>query len=72
MKTEETEKKGEKVDVSISNHETGFLSFLRFIAFTTFVTVKNFVKHFVETLSINSLPHQKKIQQLVTFMGINR
>ena len=61
MKTEEIEKKGEKLDISISNHEIGFLSFLRFIASTTFVTFKNFVKHFVETLSINSLPQHKKI-----------
>ena len=36
MKTEEIEKKKEeKFDISISNHETGFLNFHRFIAFTT-------------------------------------
>ena len=28
-------KKEEKFDISISNHETGFLNFHRFIAFTT-------------------------------------
>ena len=36
MKTEEIEKKKEeKFDISVSNHETGFLNFHRFIAFTT-------------------------------------
>ena len=37
------EKKEEKLDISISNHETGFLNFLMFIAFTILVTFKNFV-----------------------------
>ena len=37
------EKKEEKLDTSISNHETGFLSFLRFRAFTILVTSKSFV-----------------------------
>ena len=32
------EKNEEKLDISISNHETGFLNFLRFIAFTILVT----------------------------------
>ena len=32
------EKKEEKLDISISNYETGFLNFLRFIAFTILVT----------------------------------
>ena len=64
MKTEEIEKKKEeKLDISISNHEIGFLNFLRFIAFTILVT-------FIRPLSTNSLP-QHKIHQLVTFMGIN-
>ena len=40
MKTEEIEK---KIDNSISNHETGFLSFHRLIAFTILVTFKSFV-----------------------------
>ena len=31
---ENSEKKTEKLDISISNHKTGFLNFLRFIAFT--------------------------------------
>ena len=44
MKTEGIEKKNEeKLDISISNHETGFLTVLRFIAFTILVTFKNFV-----------------------------
>ena len=39
MKTQKIEnKKEEKLDISISNHETGFLNFLRFIAFTILVT----------------------------------
>ena len=37
------EKKKEKLDTSISNHETAFLNFLRFIAFTILVTFKSFV-----------------------------
>ena len=37
------EKKEEKLYISISNHEIGFLNFLRFIAFTILVTFKNFV-----------------------------
>ena len=32
------EKKEEKLDISISNHETGFLNFVRFNAFTIVVT----------------------------------
>ena len=32
------EKVEEKLDISISNHEIGFLNFLRFIAFTILVT----------------------------------
>ena len=43
MKTEEIEKKKEeKFDISISNHETGFLNFHRFIAFTTFCDSRKF------------------------------
>ena len=34
------EKKEEKLYISISNHEIGFLNFLRFIAFTILVTLK--------------------------------
>ena len=37
------EKKEEKLYISVSNHEIGFLNFLRFIAFTILVTFKNFV-----------------------------
>ena len=37
------EKKEEKVEISISNHEIRFLNFLRFIAFTIRVTFKSFV-----------------------------
>ena len=41
MKTEEIEKKKEeKVDISISNDEIGFLNFLRFIIFTILATLK--------------------------------
>ena len=36
-------KKEEKLDTSISNHEIGFLNFLRFLAFTVLVTFKCFV-----------------------------
>ena len=36
-------KKEEKLDTSISNHEIGFLNFLRFIAFIILVTFKSFV-----------------------------
>ena len=44
IKTEYIEKKKEdKLDVTISNHETGFLNLFRFIAFTILVTFKNFV-----------------------------
>ena len=44
MKTEEIEKKEEeKLDLSISNHDTRFLNFLKFIAFTILVTFKYFV-----------------------------
>ena len=32
------EKKEEKLDTSISNHEIGFLNFLKFISFTILVT----------------------------------
>ena len=32
---ENRKKKEQKFDISISNHETGFLNFHRFIAFTT-------------------------------------
>ena len=43
VKTEEIEKKKEeKLDISISNHEIGFLNFLRFIAFTILMTFKDF------------------------------
>ena len=38
-----TERKKDKLDISISNHETGFLNFVRFIAFTILVTLKSFV-----------------------------
>ena len=42
MKTEKIEKKKEeKLYTSISNHEIGFLNFLRFIAFTILVTFKS-------------------------------
>ena len=37
------EKKEEKLDTTISNHETAFLNFLRFITFTILVTFKSFV-----------------------------
>ena len=37
------EKKEEKLDTSISNHEIGFLIFFRFIAFLILVTFKSFV-----------------------------
>ena len=37
------EKKEEKLDISISNHETGFFNFLKLIAFTILVAFKNFV-----------------------------
>ena len=37
------EKKEEKLDTSISNHEIGFLNFLRIIAFIILVTFKSFV-----------------------------
>ena len=37
------EKKEEKLDTSISNHEIGFLNFLRIIAFIILVTFKCFV-----------------------------
>ena len=43
MKTEEIEKKEQNFDISISNHETGFLNFLRFTAFTILMTFKSFV-----------------------------
>ena len=44
MKTLEIEKKKEeKLDISISNHKTGFLNFLKFIAFTILVTFKSFI-----------------------------
>ena len=36
-----SEKKEEKLDSSISNHETGFLNFPTFIAFTILVTFKS-------------------------------
>ena len=42
--TEEIEKKEKwKLDVSVSNQETGFLNFLTLIAFTVLVTLKNVV-----------------------------
>ena len=62
------EKKEEKLDSSISNHETVFLIFLKFIAFTIAVNLKSFV---IRSLSISTLPRHKKIHQIVTFMGIN-
>ena len=37
------EKKEEKLDTSISNHETRFLSFFRFTAFKILVTFVRFV-----------------------------
>ena len=37
------EKKEEKLDISISNHGTGFFNFLKLIAFTILVAFKNFV-----------------------------
>ena len=40
---ENREKKELKLDISISNHEIGFLNFLRFTAFTILVTFKSFV-----------------------------
>ena len=39
--TKNREKKEEKLDISISNHEIGFLSFLTFIAFIIHVTFVN-------------------------------
>ena len=43
MATEEIEKKEEeKVGISFSIHKTGFLNFLKFIAFIILVTFKNF------------------------------
>ena len=36
------QKKEEKLDASVSNHEIGLLKFLRFIAFATLMTFKNF------------------------------
>ena len=42
--TEEIEKnEEEKLDASISNHEIGFVNFLRFTTFTILVTCKSFV-----------------------------
>ena len=39
-----TEKKEEKLDISVSNHETGFLNFLKiYIAFTILVSFKSFL-----------------------------
>ena len=38
-----SEEKEEKLDISISTHEIGFLNFLRFIAFTILVIFKSFV-----------------------------
>ena len=37
------EKKEEKLDISISNHEIGSLNFVRFITFTILVTFKSFI-----------------------------
>ena len=37
------EKKEEKLDSSISNHEIGYLHFHRFTAFTILATFKSFV-----------------------------
>ena len=37
------EKKEEKLDISISNHEIGSLNFARFIGFTILVTFKSFI-----------------------------
>ena len=43
MNTEEIEKKEEqKLDISISIHETRFLNFLKFKALTILVTFKSF------------------------------
>ena len=53
-------KRKKKLDISISNHEIGLLNFLRFIAFTIFLTFKNCY----ETLSINSLPQNEKNHHL--------
>ena len=36
------EKKEEQPDASISNHEIGFINFLRFIAFKILLTFKSF------------------------------
>ena len=53
IKTEEIEKKKEnELDVSISNHETGFLNFLRFIAFTIFPQ-HNKINRLVTFMEIN-------------------
>ena len=38
------EKKEEKLDTLVSNHEIGFLCVVRFIAFTTLVTFKSFIR----------------------------
>ena len=40
---ENREKKEEKLDISVSNHEIRFLNFLRFIAFTILGTFTNFI-----------------------------
>ena len=37
------EKKEGNLDISVSNHEMGSLSFLRFTTFTIFLTFKSFV-----------------------------
>ena len=37
------EKQEEKLDISISNNEIGFLNFLTFIAFAILVSFKSFV-----------------------------
>ena len=43
MKTENREKKEEKLDISISDHKIRLLNFLRFIAFTILRAFKNFI-----------------------------
>ena len=61
MKTGNREKKEEKLDISVSNHKTGFLNFLRFIAFTILVTFKNFV---IRTLTLVLFQNIKKFANL--------
>ena len=42
-KGEIEKKKGEKLDISISNHKTELVNFLRYTAFTILATFKRFV-----------------------------